>query len=115
MDKFLVNSLVTFGAGLIVAILGVPLLLRRIPRNGLYGLRTARTLECDRIWYEANHRAGLGLRLAGSGVAIGAAGMYLIGTSTGTEASMTWIMIGTLLASLAAVLVDCALFLKRLA
>lgn len=36
------------------ALLAVPLILRKIPRNVVYGYRTRRTLENDRVWYEAN-------------------------------------------------------------
>lgn len=51
--------------GLIQTALAVPLILEKIPRNGIYGFRVAKTLSEDRIWYPANKRCGLGLLLAG--------------------------------------------------
>jgi uncharacterized membrane protein len=32
----------------------LPLVLRKIPRNGFYGYRTRATLGSDFVWYEAN-------------------------------------------------------------
>jgi uncharacterized membrane protein len=32
----------------------IPLLLRKIPPNGIFGFRTARTLSSPEIWYPAN-------------------------------------------------------------
>ncbi len=39
---------------LVFAAIAVPLILRKVPRNGLYGFRTPATLRDDRVWYEAN-------------------------------------------------------------
>ena len=39
---------------LIFAIIAIPLILRKVPRNVVYGFRTRSTLENDFIWYEAN-------------------------------------------------------------
>ena len=52
----------TFGAGAIVLIaLAGPLLLRRIPPNGLYGFRTPSTLRDERLWYEVNAKTAVDL------------------------------------------------------
>lgn len=53
--------------------LAVPLWLRRIPPNLLYGARFASTLESPTTWYAVNARAGRNLTL------IGAAYLVLIG------------------------------------
>jgi hypothetical protein len=37
---------------------GIPLALRRVPRNALYGARFAATLSDDAIWYAINARCG---------------------------------------------------------
>ena len=42
-------------------ILGIPLILRKVPRNVVYGFRTCRTLSDDFVWYEANAYFGRGL------------------------------------------------------
>ena len=48
-------------------IIGVsfPLILKRIPRNGLYGFRTPRTCASDEVWYPANRFAGVAMGIAG--------------------------------------------------
>ena len=52
--------------GLVILVLGIPLLLGKVPPNVLYGLRTRRTLADEEIWYRANRFAGLVLMLAGA-------------------------------------------------
>ena len=39
---------------LIFAAIAVPLIMRKVPRNGIYGFRTPATLRDERVWYEAN-------------------------------------------------------------
>ena len=55
----------------LVAVLGVPLGLKLIPPNPIYGVRTRRTLSDESAWFEVNRvgglletRAGLDVRLA---------------------------------------------------
>jgi uncharacterized membrane protein len=57
------------GAAVVTALIALPLALRKIPRNRLYGVRTRRTLADDRVWYETNACGGRGLIVA-SGVTI---------------------------------------------
>jgi uncharacterized membrane protein len=49
---------------LVLALLAIPLLLRKVPRNVAYGYRTRKTLSDDFIWYEANAHFGRGLLIA---------------------------------------------------
>jgi SdpI/YhfL family protein len=56
---------------LLGVLLGIPLMLRRIPRNVVYGFRTRSTLSDDRVWYEAN--AHFGRRLIAASAATGIA------------------------------------------
>jgi uncharacterized membrane protein len=44
--------------GLILAVLAVPLVLRRVPPNALYGLRVPATFRDDSVWYDANAASG---------------------------------------------------------
>lgn len=46
------------GTGLLIAGLGIPLWLRRIPPNHLYGFRSRATLSDETVWYTANARGG---------------------------------------------------------
>jgi hypothetical protein len=48
----------------VFAMLAIPLILRRIPRNIIYGFRTRATLGDDFLWYEANAHLGRGLLIA---------------------------------------------------
>ncbi|MFA5323376.1 MAG: SdpI family protein [Smithella sp.] len=38
----------------VFAIIAIPLILRKVPRNVIYGFRVKATLENDFVWYEAN-------------------------------------------------------------
>jgi uncharacterized membrane protein len=55
-------------ACVVVAIVAVPLLLKLIPPNPIYGVRTRRTKESDNLWFEVNRFAGAVL-LAAAGIA----------------------------------------------
>jgi hypothetical protein len=44
--------------GPLLLVLAVPLMLRWVPRNRLYGFRVAATLRDDAVWYEVNASAG---------------------------------------------------------
>jgi uncharacterized membrane protein len=52
---------------LLLFFVAVPLVLGVIPRNRFYGVRTARTLSDDGVWYPANRLAGAVI-MAASGV-----------------------------------------------
>jgi hypothetical protein len=52
--------------GPVLLLMSIPLLLRWVPRNYVYGFRIAATLRSDAVWYDANalfarHAALLGL------------------------------------------------------
>ena len=44
---------------------GVPLILRIVPPNHIYGFRMSKTLSDEGVWYAANYVAGWDLVLAG--------------------------------------------------
>jgi hypothetical protein len=46
---------------LLMVVLAIPLILRRVRRNVVYGFRTCATLADDFVWYEANAHFGRGL------------------------------------------------------
>jgi uncharacterized membrane protein len=58
---------ICLASGLLLVALGIPLWLRRVPRNAFYGVRFASTLSDDRIWYEINARCGRDLVAIGAG------------------------------------------------
>ena len=48
----------------VFALVALPLVLRKVPPNSLYGFRTPATLKNDKIWYEANAHFGRGMIMA---------------------------------------------------
>lgn len=54
----LANSLIFAGTGALIMALSVPLMLRRVPPNGGYGLRVPATLKDEGVWYDANAASG---------------------------------------------------------
>lgn len=63
------------GTGLLFVLIAIPLMLRKVPRNPLYGLRVPATWRSEWVWYEANAKSGrdlliFGLIVAGSAVAL---------------------------------------------
>jgi uncharacterized membrane protein len=61
----LARNTVTLIVPLTIIVLSIPLILEKVPRNGLYGLRTAFTMSSDAVWYYANRVSGIALLLAG--------------------------------------------------
>jgi uncharacterized membrane protein len=60
------TTVVLVSAGALLAVLGVPLVLRRVPPNSWYGLRIRRTMESEVVWYDANEAVGRDLIVFGS-------------------------------------------------
>ena len=58
--------------GVLLALVSLPLIRGRVPRNPFYGFRTRRTLSADDIWYPANRYAGRALFWAGAATFLGA-------------------------------------------
>jgi uncharacterized membrane protein len=74
---------------LITIAISIPLVLRKVPPNVVYGVRTRKTLSDARIWYEANYRGGVALIVAGIvGLACWAVLMVLLDRSTAAVASI---------------------------
>lgn len=53
------------GTGALLSLLSVPLILRRVGPNPLYGFRVKATLENPDLWYDVNAYAGWRLLAAG--------------------------------------------------
>jgi uncharacterized membrane protein len=54
----------------VVFVLCIPLVLKLIPPNHLYGFRTRKTISSPEIWYPANGFAGYALMLAAAVTAL---------------------------------------------
>ncbi len=53
------NLLTGLGLALLFVILGVPLMLGKVKRNGIYGARFPATMADDRVWNVVNRKTGL--------------------------------------------------------
>lgn len=52
-------------ASLVLMALAVPLLLQKVKPNRWYGVRTARIINDERLWYRANRQYGIAMLMAG--------------------------------------------------
>jgi hypothetical protein len=70
--------LLTFYAisGLVLAGLSVPLILGKIPPNGLYGFRIPATIENPQLWYKVNTYSGKRLLVVGLVTSVGSIILY---------------------------------------
>ena len=75
MDVYDKSLITILGVSLLLLALAVPLALRLVPRNVLYGFRTRATLADDELWFSAN--AYFGRRLIGTTV-VGCASAVVI-------------------------------------
>lgn len=64
----------------LLILLAIPLILRKVPQNVLYGFRTPKTMSNDTIWYAANWGAGWDMALAGAAMLALAALKPWVGT-----------------------------------
>jgi uncharacterized membrane protein len=66
------------GSGLLISLLAIPLILRGVPPNSLYGVRTEASFTSDSDWYRINALGGRYLVYAGTVILIvGIAGFFL--------------------------------------
>jgi uncharacterized membrane protein len=65
-------------SGLLLCALSIPLILRRVPPNSVYGFRIPATLRDANLWYAVNRYAGRWLLGAGAAIVIAAALLYLV-------------------------------------
>lgn len=74
--------------GLLFVALGVPLVLRRVAPNPVYGFRTAKTFESSTTWYAANEVCGFDFVVAGSVVATTALANAFLGLGVAFNVSV---------------------------
>ncbi len=58
--------------GLLFVVLGIPLYLKKVKPNDMYGFRTPKTMSDPEIWYAINSRGGFDFCIAGVVVMLGA-------------------------------------------
>ncbi len=62
--------LTSLGLALLFVVLGVPLMLGRVKRNGIYGARFSATMADDRVWDVVNRKSGLLFVVGGAAAGI---------------------------------------------
>jgi uncharacterized membrane protein len=95
-------------ACVIVAAAAVPLMLRLIPQNPVYGLRTERTLTQQSAWFEVNAFGGRALLIA-AGVAA-----LLIMVYQGTWLRSGWAQLAVFVLAIAAAVISTLVFERKL-
>jgi hypothetical protein len=78
MDIYQKSLITLLGVSLVSIVIGIPLALRKIPRNAIYGFRTRTTMNSDELWFSANAHFGRGIIIASIGSSMAATGTYLL-------------------------------------
>ena len=93
--------------------LGLPMALRKIPPNSMYGFRTVKTLSSPEIWYATNRSMGIDLCIAGGVIALAAAVLHKALRAQPPQ-YLSLANVGVMTVALTAVLVKGILQLRRL-
>jgi hypothetical protein len=93
----------------LVAVAAIPLTLRLIPRNPVYGLPTERALASDEIWFRVNAFTGKALLVASGAAAL------LIMVYNGTLLRSGWVQLVVLLLALGIAVAAALVYDQRLA
>ena len=64
------SIVVFFIPGLATVLFAIPLILRRIPPNPLYGLRIPATYKDEQVWYDANAATGRDMAIFGVAISL---------------------------------------------
>lgn len=94
-------------ACIVVAAVAVPLMLRLVPQNRIYGVRTERTLTQASTWFEVNAYGGKALLIA-AGVAA-----MLIMVYQGTWLRSGWAQLAVFVLAVAAAIVATLVYERR--
>ena len=102
MTSIQLLAALTAGTGIVILALAIPLIMRRVPPNGLYGVRTKAAFASANDWYRINHIGGRYLAVAGALVVVaGAVGFFL------PESKRDTYSIGGTIFTLLAVFIPC--------
>ena len=76
MDEIFVTILVFVFIGVVLIVLGIPLLLEKVKPNWFYGFRTPTIVKNKDLWYKVNKQVGREFIIAGIILMIGS--IYMI-------------------------------------
>jgi uncharacterized membrane protein len=112
MDRDWILTLIYAGNGLLFIALSIPLVLRKVGPNHLYGFRFPKTLADEKTWYAVNRTGGIDLCIAGVFITITALLLKLFLPDSSTE---IYALINTaiLVIAVTCVLVHSLIVLKR--
>jgi uncharacterized membrane protein len=78
MNSLQILAFLSGGIGMVILGLAIPLILRRVPPNGIYGIRTKASFASESDWYRINSIGGRHLAVAGVLIFIvGVVGFFL--------------------------------------
>ena len=78
MNSIQILAFLSAGCGLLIFALAVPLILRRVRPNGIYGIRTKAAFASDSDWYRINSIGGRYLAVSGLIIfVVGVVGFFL--------------------------------------
>ena len=107
MTVFEKGLITIVSCAVLLALLAIPLMLRIVPRNVVYGFRTRATLSDDSLWYEANTHFGRRLLIANIFSALAIIVLYrgrYLSPPTFLELSIVALVVPTGIAALATAL-----------
>jgi uncharacterized membrane protein len=64
MNPSLLVALVSLGVAVVIAVLSIPMILRKVPMNNLYGARFKESYTSEKNWYDINAFSGKVLLVA---------------------------------------------------
>lgn len=109
----LILTLMLFGCGILMSVVGMPMALGRVRRNSLYGFRTRKTLSSDHVWYLANRYSGRALVGAGLIMMLGSIPFFFVASLLGPTVG-AWLMLAFLMVPLLWMLVKSMKYVARL-
>jgi len=59
------NNVTVWISALMIA-LALPMAMKKVPPNWIYGFRTPKTMSSPEIWYASNRKAGINMMFAGA-------------------------------------------------
>jgi uncharacterized membrane protein len=112
MNQSWISTLTYASTGLLFIVISIPLIIGKVPPNGLYGFRVRKTLENPKTWYAVNRIAGIDLCITGAVITIAALLLKLLLPDSETMLFFE-VNIAILLISLTCVIVHALIVLKR--
>ncbi len=106
MSENVALSLLFAGVGVLFILLSIPLILKKIPPNYFYGVRTRRTLSDENLWYVVNHHFGKSFLIGGVCIFVAASALAAAGSKL-DPAIIALILILVTIGSLAFAILRC--------